>query len=142
MNKYKLILIIFILISGYTNVKAQKDRIDIKGTIVSSYGNKPLSNAIISVEGIDDIIYSDEKGQFIINNISGKSILNIWCPGFYIKDEPIANRENLRIVLIPEDMQGYSDKKGMPNQGTIHLSGQNSNIDRRASCRERVYVLV
>lgn len=129
MNKYKYILIIFIIISGYININAQNGKIDIKGTIVSSYGDEPVSNAVITFDNGDEIIQSDENGHFTINNISSKSTLNIWCPGFYIKKEPVANRSSIRIVLIPDDFVGYSDKVVVPNQGTKSLDGKSTNVN-------------
>ena len=62
MNNYKIILIIFLSTFCFMNLKAQKGGMKISGTVVSSYGNQPLSDAVITLSGIDEtvVIVSDD----------------------------------------------------------------------------------
>lgn len=127
MNKYKIILIILLSVLGFANARAQKEGMKVSGTVVSSYGNKPLADAVITLSGMDKTITCDSIGRFVINNVSSKASMSIWCPGFYTKEEPIAGRKELHIVLIPEDMQGYTDKVILPFAGAVTQKMKRTN---------------
>lgn len=118
----------FFSILGFVDLMAQKDGTKITGTVVSSYANQRLPNALITISGIDETIKCDEKGQFSAEGISSKAIISVWCPGFYVKEEPIANRTHLHLVLIPEDMLGYSEKITLPLKGTVTQKAKTSNL--------------
>ena len=53
MNKYKIILIIFFSILSLSNLMAQKGGIKVSGKVVSSYANRPLPDAIITISRED-----------------------------------------------------------------------------------------
>ena len=55
MNKYKIILIIFFSILSLSNLMAQKGGIKVSGKVVSSYANRPLPDAIITISGVEKL---------------------------------------------------------------------------------------
>ena len=70
MNKYKIILIIFLSTFCFMSLKAQKGGVKISGTVVSSYDNQPLSDAVITLSGMDETVTCDSIGRFVVNNVS------------------------------------------------------------------------
>lgn len=108
---------------------AQKKETKITGTVVSSYANQPLSNALISIPGMAETIKCDDKGNFSVEGVPDKAMISVWCPGFYVKEEPIAKRTHLHIVLIPDDMRGYSEKVTLPLTGIVTQKGKTSNLN-------------
>lgn len=128
MNKYKIILIIFLSVFGFVNMKAQKGGMKISGTVVSSYGNRPLSDAVITLSGMDETVTCDSIGRFVVENVPAKTRVSVWCPGFYTKEEPVAGRGYLHIVLIPEDMKGYTDQVTLPSVGIVKQTVKQTNL--------------
>lgn len=128
MNKYKIILMIFFSILSLTNVMAQKDGIKVSGRVVSSYASKPLPDAIITISGVDETIVCDSLGHFTVDGVPARANISVWCPGFYTKEEPIANRTQIQIVMIPEDMIGYSEKVVLPFRGTVVEKNKSTSL--------------
>ena len=74
MNKYKIILIIFFSILSLSNLMAQKGGIKVSGKVVSSYANRPLPDAIITISGVDKTVEGDSLGRFSVDGVpAGKS---------------------------------------------------------------------
>ena len=110
------------------SLKAQKGGVKISGTVVSSYDNQPLSDAVITLSGMDETVTCDSIGRFVVNNVSAKATISVWCPGFYTKEEPVAGRTELHIVLIPDDMKGYTDKVTLPSVGLVRQDVKQTNL--------------
>lgn len=100
----------------------------ISGTVVSSYGNRPLSDAVITLSGMDETVTCDSIGRFVVENVPAKTRISVWCPGFYTKEEPVAGREDLRIVLVPEDMKGYTNQVSLPSVGIVKQNVKQTNL--------------
>ena len=128
MNKYKIILIIFFSILSLSNLMAQKGGIKVSGKVVSSYANRPLPDAIITISGVDKTVECDSLGRFSVDGVPAKATISVWCPGFYTKEEPVANREQVQIVMIPEDMKGYSEKVTLPFRGMVVQKNKSTNL--------------
>ena len=77
---------------------------------------------------MDKTVECDSLGRFSVDGVPAKATISVWCPGFYTKEEPVANREQVQIVMIPEDMKGYSEKVTLPFRGMVVQKNKSTNL--------------
>lgn len=86
---------IFILSPFLIQLSAQ-EKIQITGKITDQ-NNKPIQQALVSIQGTKYVTYTDEKGQYSLGISEGKYILSISAFGFKTKLTPIEIWHNLQL---------------------------------------------
>ena len=128
MNKYKIITLTFTLIISCISVFAQKDSIRFEGLVVDPYRNSPIEGAVVNITGHEQALKTDKDGKFFVKLISKIGIVSVWYPGYYADIQPIANRTNIKFVLISEDKSGYSDNMLLPFKGLTNIREKQTNL--------------
>ncbi|UCS94987.1 TonB-dependent receptor [Echinicola marina] len=86
----------------------------IKGKVVSSLGHAPLEEAYISLENQENTTQTDEKGAFSLEVDKLEGELRVWLPGYQEKVIPVLGRNQLEVVLVPQNYDYYElPKKGL-----------------------------
>jgi len=128
MNKYKIITLTFTLVISCMSVFAQKDSIKFEGLVVDPYRNSPIEGAIVNITGHEPVLKTDKDGKFYVTLISKKGIVKVWYPGYYTNIQPIANRNKMKFILIPEAKSGYSDNMLLPFKGLTNIREKQTNL--------------
>jgi TonB-linked SusC/RagA family outer membrane protein len=128
MNKYKIIALTFTLIFSCITVFAQKDSIQLNGLVVDPYKNLPIEGAIVSITGLDGSLKTDKEGKFYVKLKSAKAVVNVWYPGYYNNEQPVANRKLIRFVMVPETKAGFSENMILPFKGLTNTREKQTNL--------------
>jgi len=111
MKKIKAIVItLFLLLFAWSAVAQEKRTIT--GKILSDH-NTPVSGAIVSIQGAQDVVASDD-GTFSIEVESHIDEISFWAVGFYSVSQVINNRSELTVVMVPDDTYKYNESLVLP----------------------------
>jgi TonB-linked SusC/RagA family outer membrane protein len=107
------------------------DNIRVSGRVTDSDG-KPLIGATVTIEGSSHFVKTNEKGEFIINNVDEKSVLKISFVGYQSKQiraardlgiiQLIETTSNLKEVYVSTGM--FDRKKSSFTGATSTFSGE------------------
>lgn len=128
MNKYKIIALTFTLIFSCISSFAQMGSVKLNGLVVDPYKNLPIEGAIVSITGHDGSIKTDKEGKFSVTLKTSKAVINVWYPGYYNNVQPIANRQKITFVLVPENKIGYSENMILPFKGLTNTREKQTNL--------------
>lgn len=102
-----LFLGLFLLFSRGSVVSAQNNKYQIKGVILDSLDMKPVEMAIVSIVDLDIWSRSDEKGQFILNNVpTGTYKIRFYLLGY--KEEIVVSSVHSNIDKWRQKLQPVS----------------------------------
>lgn len=111
MKNNKILIGTMTLLMWASSIYAQ-DSYTLKGTVVSPYGNEPISEAVITVPGTTTMVKSDENGTFSISVYAGAEI-EIWAPGYKNMVQDIVGSE-MRFVMVPQTKRNYVESYATP----------------------------
>lgn len=98
----------------------------ISGKILNA-NNQPIKGAVVSVSGSEDVI-TDENGSFQTSCANPeKATIKVWAAGFYNVLQPVDQRTDLRIVMIPENTYRYNQTKVLP--GRIEINNNTTSAE-------------
>lgn len=124
-------LLLFLMAFGvWFNLNAQQEQ-QLKGKILSPYGNEPLEGAVITGSNATESVVTDSLGQFTLNVSSLTGEITVFGNGYHQTVEPILGRSDLTITLIPLLKFGYNQEIISPfreaDTKTVTTNSENIN---------------
>lgn len=95
-------------VSLLDKVVAILKNIDIKGTVTDS-GGLPLPGASVKVKGTDRGTVTNSKGEFYLQNVDERSVLEVSYVGFKTQSVTVDNKTELNITLAPAEGEGLDE---------------------------------
>jgi iron complex outermembrane recepter protein len=95
----KILILMLIMVIGFTNVFAQSKTGSIKGSVQNNK-QKPLAGLTVQLLNINKITQTNDEGEFEINNVAeGTYTLSVSGVGFSVKKQDVQVSSSKRITL-------------------------------------------
>lgn len=129
MKKIKhLSVIISVLVSSVVFSAYGQDKRTISGKVVSSQ-NEPIEGAVITISQ-EGSVNTLPDGTFTTSYTGDKGTnISVWAPGYYTVNQLVNNRDEIIVMMIPEDSYKYNesivspfDIEGMDQQATAAMN--------------------
>ncbi|PKP06741.1 MAG: hypothetical protein CVU10_04065 [Bacteroidetes bacterium HGW-Bacteroidetes-5] len=93
----KLFIIVFVLMACFHISSAQN--ITVSGTVIDALKNTPVKGVKIMFPGSDDVVVTDSKGRYTINNINPNSVLLFSCKRYKSKLVNVCSKSSIAVIL-------------------------------------------
>jgi TonB-dependent starch-binding outer membrane protein SusC len=122
----KLSACLIILICTHFSLHAQQT---VRGKVVSAKDETPLAGVTVQVKGTNNGTATNATGDFVLNNVSPKSQLEVSFVGFSNKTVPVT-KGNL-LIKLEENVEELNDVVvvGYGTQKKVNLTGAISTVD-------------
>ncbi len=117
----------------------------VKGVVTDSNGEAVIGANVV-VKGTTNGSITDGKGEFSLNNVSGKDILVVSFIGYKSQEIPIKNRVNIKIILVDDTelleevvVVGYGvQKKGLLTAAVSTVNSEEVQNTTHVSLAQRL----
>ncbi len=89
---------------GAKPAEASQQQEEVRGSVRAANGD-PLAGASVRVRNSNYGAATDDQGNFVFRNIAGDAILEVSLVGYDPLVEPLKNRSQLNLVLVPSSRQ-------------------------------------
>jgi hypothetical protein len=93
----KLYIIVFVLMVSFHICSAQN--ITVSGTVIDALKNTPVKGVKIMFPGSDDVVVTDSKGRYTINDINPNSVLLFSCKRYKSKLVNVCSKSSIAVIL-------------------------------------------
>lgn len=117
-------LIILVTLCLCISTQAQNNKLEISGKIINEE-NKPISQALIAIEGTSTGTYSDENGYFQLNISSGKQTFTVSAYGY--------KTQTIKLDITASAKRNFKLEKNSVNLSEVEVHGKSKVQELRES---------
>lgn len=107
---------------------AQNSTFQIEGLIIDPLTQTPIEGVVVTITGLPGSLKTDAQGQFSAAIPSNVGIITAWYPGYYEFSQPISQRTQITIVLVPKGQRGYTEFIQLPFTGLVSAGNKHTSL--------------
>lgn len=73
--------------------------------VITDKNNKPIAGATVKVKGTKKSVSSNDKGEFLLVDVSPRDVLQISMLGYQGLEIPVNSQSTISVILIPQSME-------------------------------------
>ena len=107
MKAYRLIFSVLFTLFALGSFAQQEYKVE--GIVIGS-NKKPVANAVVTIAGVEETVITDSTGKFSVTKALRNGEISVKANGYYTSVMPLANRTNLKVLLIPRNKTHYNEE--------------------------------